>query len=48
MEKETINGVSGFEAVGKRLGYRFVVENVEILSEKENRMWKWGKILPVR
>lgn len=42
-KKETINGVSGFEAVGKRLGYRFVVENVEILSEKENRMWKMGE-----
>ena len=29
--------------MGKRLGYRFVVENVEILSEKENRMWKMGE-----
>ena len=42
-KKETANGVSGFETVGKRLGYRFVVEDVEMLSENENRMWKTGE-----
>lgn len=47
-KKETANGVSGFETVGKRLGYRFVVEDVEMLSENKNRMWKTGKILLVR
>lgn len=41
--KETVNGGSGLEAIGKRLGYRFVVEDVEIFSEKDNQMWKTGE-----
>lgn len=32
---ETVEDESGLEAIGKRLGYRFVVEGVEFVSERE-------------
>lgn len=38
--EENVDGTSGTEAIGKRLGYRFVVENVEIHPSEENEMWK--------
>ena len=40
---ETAEGISGIDAVGKRLGYRFVVENVEIHPVKEQQKWKTGE-----
>ena len=39
-KEENVDGTSGTEAIGKRLGYRFVVENVEIHPSEENEMWK--------
>lgn len=39
-EQETVDGISGIEAIENRLGYRFVVENVEMYPAEENSVWK--------
>ena len=39
-KRENVDGMSGTDAIGKRLGYRFVVENVEIHPAGEKDVWK--------
>lgn len=39
-KEETVDGISGIEEIGKHLGYRFVVENVEIRPVQECTVWK--------
>lgn len=39
-KQEIVDGISGTDAIGKRLGYRFVVENVEMYPAEENEVWK--------
>ena len=38
--RETVDGISGTEAIGKRLGYCFVVENVEMHPAESQDVWK--------
>lgn len=39
-KRENVDGISGTDAIGKRLGYRFVVENVEMHPAGEKDVWK--------
>ncbi len=39
-KRETVDGISGTDAIGKRLGYRFMVENVEMYPAEAQDVWK--------